>query len=242
MLAFCAHRLYMPRIARIVIPGCAHHVTQCGNNRQDVFFVAYDLRVYLGLLKQAATEHGLVVHGYCLMTNHVHLIATPKEEDALAKAMGRTHFAYAQSVNRLHRRSGHLWQSRFFSCALDEEHFWSALRYVEQNPVRARVCRMPWRYAWSSAAAHMGEGDASGLLDFTAWARGTDAVNWKAALVERQSTDLVNEIRVRTQTGRPLASASFLSKLEEKLGRRLRALPPGRPKGWRKGVVVKKAK
>ncbi|NUM56895.1 MAG: transposase, partial [Candidatus Hydrogenedentes bacterium] len=70
----------MPRIARIVIPGCAHHITQRGNNKQDVFFVDDDRRVYLGLLKRAAAAHGLVVHGYCLMTNHIHLVATPKEE------------------------------------------------------------------------------------------------------------------------------------------------------------------
>ena len=149
----------MPRIARIVVPGCAHHVTQRGNNHQDVFFVDDDRRVYLGLLKRAAAQYGLLIHGYCLMTNHIHLVATPKEEDSLAKALGRTHFAYAQYVNRLHGRSGHLWQSRFFSCTLDEDHFWAALLYIEQNPVRARICRMPWRFAWSSAEAHVGEGD-----------------------------------------------------------------------------------
>jgi putative transposase len=232
----------MPRIARIVIPGCAHHITQRGNNRQDVFFVEDDRRVYLDLLKGAAAAHGLVVHGYCLMTNHIHLIATPKEEDSLAKAMGRTHFAYTQYVNRLHGRSGHLWQSRFFSCTLDEDHFWTALRYVEQNPVRARLCRMPWRYGWSSAAAHVGQGDASGLLDMRAWARKTDAANWQAALAERLEPGQVRELRVRTQTGRPLASDGFLSKLETKLGRRLRALPPGRPTGWRKSKSAKKRK
>jgi len=224
----------MPRIARIVVPGCAHHITQRGNNGQDVFFVVDDRRAYLGFLKRAAAAHGLVVHGYCLMTNHVHLIATPKEEDSLAKAIGRAHFAYTQYVNELHARSGHLWQGRFYSCALDEDHYWAALRYVERNPVRARLCRMPWRYPWSSAAAHLGQGDASGVLDLAAWSRKMDAVNWQAALVERQDPDLVRQLRVRTQTGRPLAGDSFLSRLETKLGRRLRPLPTGRPKGWRK--------
>ncbi|NUM56663.1 MAG: hypothetical protein HUU46_23800, partial [Candidatus Hydrogenedentes bacterium] len=91
-----------------------------------------------------------------------------------------------------------------------------------------------WRYPWSSAAAHLGQGDASGLLDLTAWARKRDATNWQAALVERLDPGMVRQLRVRTQTGRPLAGDTFLSKLETKLGRRLRALPPGRPKGWRK--------
>jgi putative transposase len=224
----------MPRIARIVVPGCAHHVTQRGNNKQDVFFVDEDRRAYLGFLKRAAAQHGLAIHGYCLMTNHVHLVATPKEENSLAKALGRTHVAYAQYVNQLHGRSGHLWQSRFFSCALDEDHYWAALRYVEQNPVRARLCRMPWRYPWSSAAAHLGEGDASGLLDLRAFSRKMDAVNWQAALVERLDPGMLHDLRLRTRTGRPLAGDTFLSRLETQLGRRLRALPPGRPKGWRK--------
>jgi putative transposase len=230
----------MPRVARIVVPGCAHHITQRGNNQQDVFFVDSDRRAYLGFLKRGAARHGLAVHGYCLMTNHIHIVATPKEEDSLAKAIGRTHFAYLQYVNQLHNRSGHLWQSRFFSCALDEDHYRTALRYVEQNPVRARICRMPWRYPWSSAAAHLGQGDPSGLLDLKAWRRAMDAENWQATLSDREDPDLVRQLRVRTQTGRPLASDSFLSKLETKLGRRLRPLPPGRPKGWRKPPAKRK--
>ena len=127
--------------------GCVHHVTQRGNNRQDVFFVDDDRRVYLELLAQQAPRFGLSVQGYCLMTNHVHL---------LAKTLGRTHFLYTQYVNRLHGRSGHLWQNRFYSCALDEPQQWAALGYVERNPVRARLVRLAWRYEWSSAAAHCG--------------------------------------------------------------------------------------
>ena len=103
-----------------MVPGWAHHITQRGNNRQDVFFVDDDRRVYLEMLQEQAGKYGLELSGYCLMSNHVHLIATPHTEDALAKAIGRTHFRYTQYVNRLHKRSGHLWQGRFYSCALDE--------------------------------------------------------------------------------------------------------------------------
>jgi len=144
----------MPRIARIVIPGCPHHITQRGNNRQDVFFVDDDRQRYLAILAAQAERFGLTVQGYCLMTNHVHLIATPREPESLAKAVGRTHWLYTQYVNRLHGRSGHLWQNRFYSCALDEPHFYAAMIYVERNPVRARLVRRAWRYPWSSAAAH----------------------------------------------------------------------------------------
>ena len=88
-----------------MLPGRPHHVTQRGNNRQDVFFVDDDRRVYLGLLKQQAERFGLEILGYCLMSNHVHLVAVPAGEDSLAKAVGRTHFLYTQYVNRLHGRS-----------------------------------------------------------------------------------------------------------------------------------------
>jgi len=147
----------MPRIARIVIPGSYHHITQRGNNRQDIFFCDEDYRAYLSIFCEQSEKFGLSVDGYCLMTNHVHLIATPANEASLAKAVGRTHFLYTQYVNRLHGRSGHLWQNRFYSCPLGDEHFWRALAYVEQNPVRAKMVRRPWRYAWSSAAAHCGK-------------------------------------------------------------------------------------
>jgi putative transposase len=154
----------MPRLARTVAVGCAHHITQRGNNRQDVFFVDDDRRMYLELLGEQADRYGLEIVGYCLMRNHVHLVAVPKVEEALAKAVGRTHFRYAQYINRFHKRSGHLWQGRFYSCALDRRHFWQALKYIERNPVRARLCRKPWRYEWSSAAAHVDEGIEAAML------------------------------------------------------------------------------
>jgi putative transposase len=220
----------MPRVARIVVPGWAHHVTQRGNNRQDVFFVDEDRAVYLRLLTEQAELHGLSVLGYCLMTNHVHLVAVPAGEHSLAKAVGRTHFLYSQYVNRMHKRSGHLWQNRFYSCVLDETHLWRALTYVERNPVRARLVRQAWRYAWSSAAAHSGEAGPSELLDLAAWRREWRPDRWRKALQQPEDETLSGLIRRSTHTGRPLATDGVLSKLERKLGRRLRALPVGRPR------------
>ena len=220
----------MPRIARTVAVGCAHHITQRGNNRQDVFFVDDDRRVYLDLLHEQAGKYDLEVSGYCLMSNHVHLIAIPHAEDALAKAVGRTHFRYTQYINRLHKRSGHLWQGRFYSCALDERHFWLAMKYVERNPVRARLCRKPWRYAWSSAAAHVDVAARSEILNLSEWYDKVSAERWRNELsVDLKESDVMR-LRSRTYTGRPLGSDSFLSKLERVLGRRVRPLPVGRPK------------
>ena len=219
----------MPRVARIVIPGCPHHVTQRGNNRQDVFFVDDDRLAYLEILQQQAERYGLAVDGYSLMTNHIHLIVTPQDEQSLAKAVGRTHFRYSQYVNRLHGRSGHLWQNRFYSCALDDKHFWTAMAYVERNPVRAKLVRCAWRYKWSSASAHCGR-EKSRLLDLAEWQKQLGGLDWKQSLCESTDEQEVMRLRLNTNRGRPLGSDRFISKLERALGRRLRPLPIGRPK------------
>lgn len=220
----------MPRIARIVIPGCSHHVTQRGNNRQAVFFCDKDYQAYLSILSEQAEKFGLSVDGYCLMPNHVHLIAVPVAEDSLAKAVGRTHFRYTQYVNRLHGRSGHLWQNRFYSCPLDEKHFWKAMAYIERNPVRAKMVRQPWRYTWSSAAAHCWCADGSGLLDMVKWGELLGNSDWAASLTAGIDTDALDRLRLHISRGRPLGSDRFISKMETKLGMRLRPQPVGRPK------------
>ena len=220
----------MPRTARIAIVDEPHHITQRGNNRQGVFFVDDDRRVYLSILKEQSEKYGLEVLGWCLMTNHIHLIARPKTEESLAKALGRTHLRYTQYVNYLHKRSGHLWQNRFFSCPLGREHFWKALRYIEQNPVRAKMVRRAWRYEWSSAAAHLSGDDPSELLNMSYWKKISSQMDWRQVLTQAQSEEEIEKIRLNTHTGRPLGSDSFISKLEKMLNKRLRPLPVGRPK------------
>ncbi len=224
----------MPRVARIVLPGFPHHVTQRGNNGQDVFFVDDDRRTYLRFLRQRANDCGLRIIGYCLMANHVHLIVVPSAEESLAKAIGRTHFLYTQYINRLHNRTGHLWQNRFYSCPMDESHAWTALCYVERNPVRVGLVTQPWQYRWSSAAAHTGNGSAdTRWLDLEAWSRIWTPRQWRDVVRQAQDEKLDQKVRRSTHTGRPLVSDAFLSKLEHALGRRLRPLRLGRPKGIR---------
>lgn len=221
----------MPRVARIVLPQVAHHITQRGNNRQDVFFVDEDRALYLRLLGEACRRWGLRLLGYCLMTNHVHLIAIPDKTDSLARAIGRTHWHYAQTVNRLHGRSGHLWQNRFYSAAMDDEHLLLAMRYVEQNPLRAGLCACPWDYAWSSAAVHCGRTKAAedDLLDHAAWRQVAGQLDWNRLLGENLDSTRIHRVRHATSRGRPLATDAWLSKLETILGRRLRPLSVGRP-------------
>jgi putative transposase len=223
----------MPRTARIVIPRVAHHVTQRGNNAQDVFFVESDKRAYLELLHEQSLRFGFKIEGYCLMTNHVHVVGIPASEDSLTKAIGRTHFLYTQYINRLHGRSGHLWQNRFYSCPMDTAHAQNALCYIELNPVRAGMVKHPRAYPWSSAAAHCGKAVSSPILDLAAWRETMPADTWRETLQAFiGDTGAVNA--VRRNTGRPLGSDRFLSKLETLLNRRLRPLPVGRQVGWRK--------
>ncbi len=213
-----------------MIAGCAHHVTQRGNDGQAVFAEDEDREVFLTQLQEASERFALTVEGYCLMSNHIHLIVTPPAEEALGMAMKRTNQLYAQYVNRRHGRRGHLWQDRFFSCPLGTAHFWKALAYVERNPVRAGLCRKPWRWIWSSAAAHCGGRDASGLLDVAAWTGQVDASWWKNELTKPESGNDRRQFRLCTHRGRPFADDAFVQKWEAKLGRRLRPLPHGRPK------------
>ena len=221
----------VPLTARVSIPGVAHHVTQRGPNRQRVFFGDADRRRYLEFLAEEAPLHSIEILAWCLMDNHIHLVAVPEAEDSLARGLGRTHFRYAQAINRRRRRSGHLWQNRFFSCLVEGSHFWRALRYVERNPVRAGLARRAWEWPWSSAAAHCGRGeDASGLLDLKDWAKRARGRDWPKELARREIEEELAALRTHTQTGRPLAGDRFLDALEAKLGRRLRALPVGRPK------------
>jgi len=228
MLPFPRYGVSMPRVARIVITGNEHHVTQRGNNRQAVFFTEDDYRAYLGFLKEQAALRSLRIVAYCLMPNHVHLVAIPPDASSLAKAVGCTHCLYAQHINRLHGRSGHLWQNRFHSCVLGDSHLANAMIYVERNPARARMVRRAWLYPWSSAAAHVTGSDPTGILDLAAWR--IRPADWRQLLQQREDGAFLSAIRTQTCTGRPLATDSTLSKLEALLNKRLRPLPIGRPR------------
>jgi putative transposase len=206
-------------------------VIQRGNNRQDVFFVEDDYRAYLRILAEKARAYRLEVLAYCLMTNHVHLVVTPQEHDSLAKAIGRTDYLYTRYINRLHRRSGHLWQNRFYSCPLDEQHLTLVGRYVEQNPLRAGMVKEAVSYPWSSAAEHAGAREAHGLLSLQRWKQIAEPSDWRRVLARRPANAEVMQLRRCTERGWPLATDGALSKLEKRLHRRLRPLKAGRPSG-----------
>jgi len=149
----------MPRAARIVVPGAPHHVTQRGNRREPIFFEPGDQAVYLRILAAQARQRGVEIWAYCLMPNHVHLILTPGDLTGLASVVGETHRRYTSFVNGRAGWTGHLFQSRYASVAMDEAHFLTAARYVALNPVRARLVARAEDWPWSSVHAHLGGAD-----------------------------------------------------------------------------------
>ena len=208
----------MPRIARVVVPGLPHHVTQRGNRRANVFFDDDDRRRYLFYLARYAKRHGLAIWAYCLMVNHVHFVAVPSAEGSLAQAFRDAHQAYAAWLNRKMRESGHLWQGRFFSCVLDDSHLWAALRYIERNPVRAGLAERAEDWPWSSAAAHCGMRIDELISPVQMpW----PVPDWSAYLRD-ECEDETTAIRHQTATGRPCGSTRFIEGLESALCRPLR--------------------
>jgi putative transposase len=208
----------MARLARVVMPGVPHHVTQRGNRRQQVFFSDADYAAYKSLLAESCREARVAVWAYCLMPNHVHLILRPADEDGLRAALGEAHRRYTRLVNFREGWRGYLWQGRFSSFPMGEDHLLRCARYIELNPVRARLVGRPRDWRWSSARAHLAGRDddlvqVAPLLEI--------APDWKAFLGEALTRDEIEDIRSRERTGRPLGTAQFIARMEKKLGRTL---------------------
>ncbi len=224
----------MTRLARLVIPGLVHHVTQRGNNRQAVFYSDNERLVYLRLVKEYFPPHGLTLVGYDLMTNHSHLAVIPDSEDSLALGVGRMHNDYSRWHNVQHGGHGHLWQSRFYSCPVEEDRVWGVLSHIELNPVRAQMVANAWDWEWSSARAHVTGVDPSGLLDMDLWRKHFDGAAWRDYL-EKMAAEksLADRIRKATARGRYFGSDATARLLEVQLGREVLPKKRGRkPKGY----------
>ena len=216
----------MARIARVVIPEVPHHITQRGVRSINIFDNAQDKRSYIKILSQLSLEEQLEIHAYCLMDNHVHLLAVPKKEDSLRKVIGETHRLYTRMINFRKNVRGHLFQERFFSCPLDEAHHIATARYIERNPVRAKMCDKAWDYEFSSAKYHVGLKSQDSLLTKRDWFYGCK--EWKDFLL--QDPKEIDSVRKFTKTGRPLGNKNFLESLEKLSGRVLEIKKSGRPK------------
>lgn len=220
----------MPRLPRTVFANLPHHVTQSGNRREDIFFTDEDREAYLSWLKEYSEKHQVEILAYCLMTNHIHLVAVPATKDGLQRVLKPLHMRYAQRINREQGWKGHLWQGRFFSSPLDDAYLWAAVRYVERNPVRAGMVKRAENYRWSSAASHCCK-EIDSLIDpKSSWNKKFSSIDdWSAWLAEGDETEEIQMLRKNIDKGLPCGNESFIKRLSKMVGRELVYRPQGRP-------------
>jgi len=219
----------MPRIARIVGIGYPHHIIQRGNNRQDIFFDQEDRRLYLKWLEKYSLECSCTVHAYCLMKNHVHLLVVPKNNSSLAKTMQKLSLRFTQHINKKYKRTGRLWECRFYSALVDKESYlWSVGRYIERNPVRAKIISKPDEYQWSSAKANA-SGKRMGFIK-SIWEDDTEREGYIAFLNNPDKEDEIEVIKKSTISGKPIGSKEFLNQMLETLGVTINTRSKGRPR------------
>jgi putative transposase len=207
----------MARLARFILPGIAHHVTQRGNGRQQTFFSTADYAAYRDLLAKHCAAHGVAVWSWVLMPNHVHLILVPGHGDALRGALAKVHRAYAGRIHAREQRTGHFWQGRFGCVAMDEAHLLAALRYVALNPVRARLVERAQDWRWSSVHALLDPARGDGLTDVAAVLERLP--NFGALLRSGEDEELSQTLRRAESTGRPTGDSAFLERVAAHLGR-----------------------
>ena len=226
----------MPRRARLTLAGIPLHIIQRGNNRSPCFFTQKDYRYYLRHLEIQALEFGCDIHAYCLMTNHVHLLLTPRESDSASLMMKFLGQRFVQYINRSYKRSGTLWEGRFRSCLAQDAHYvLTCYRYIELNPVRANMVVHPRDYPWSSYHQN-GEGKQSSLItehpSFVGLAESErDRRAVYRALIDARLTDQqLRDIRSATNGNYVFGSAGFQREIGSRLNRRVMPARAGRPR------------
>jgi putative transposase len=209
----------MARLARVVVPGHPHHVTQRGNGRARTFFCDADYALYRDLLAEHCRAANVAVWAWCLMPNHVHLILVPSDSDGLRRALAPVHRRYAGIIHARRKRTGHFWQGRFGAAVMDEAHLAAALRYVSLNPVRARLAGRAQDWRWSSTRAHL-RGKDDGLTALSPirerFPRFADL------LATEPDAEAFARLRAAESIGRPLGDDGFLARIEQLTARRLK--------------------
>jgi len=215
----------MSRLPRLVIPGYPHHVTQRGNRRGQTFFEDGDYELYASLLSESARKAEAEIWCYCLMPNHVHIIIVPSDKDGLRRTFADAHRRYTGYINARLRVTGHLWQGRFGSVLMDEEHLAHAVRYVSMNPVRAGLVERAEDWKWSSVPAHLAGQDNELVKVSPVLERYGDFAVFLDQ--DTDSTDAFKRLRQSEITGRPLGADDWIEKLSALTGRELKAKKRG---------------
>lgn len=220
----------MPRKHRAACEGLPHHITARGTDKRVVFHDDVDRQRYLSILFEAAEGSQVEIWGYCLMPNHVHIVAVPAERKSLSACFKRAHGRYSTYFHLRHNGCGHLWQCRFFSCALGGASVWRALAYVELNAVRAGLVGRAVEYPWCSAAFHCGLSKPGFELSVQPWRTDWTSTAWSELLDSHERDEVFDRyLEDCTRTGHPIGDAEFVAELERRLGRRLRPGKAGRP-------------
>lgn len=225
----------MPRRARLSVPGIPWHIIQRGNNRSACFYAEDDYHKYLDTLKEQAAKYGCQIHAYVLMTNHVHLLLTPEQEDSASLLMKHLGQRYVQYINRTYKRSGTLWEGRFRSCLTQsEEYVLACYRYIELNPVRADMVQHPRNYPWSSYRVNA-EGKTSDLIipqdEYLRLGRSLEdrKKNYRSLFKAHIDSEEVNNIRKATNGNYVLGNERFQAEIASMLKSRVVPGKPGRP-------------
>ena len=226
----------MARLPRLDLPGIPQHVVQRGNNRLPCFLNDGDRLRYLQLLRESLAATCCRLHAYVLMNNHVHLLVTPREAGDVGRLMQRLGRSYVRLFNARHGRSGTLWEGRYKACLVDsEDYVLRCHRYIELNPVRARLIDNPASYRWSSCPAYLGQRATSGLSAHPVWlGLGGTATQrrqaWRHVLDEALPPDQLAEIRLYLQQQRALGQDAFKAMVAAKTRRLASARPAHRPR------------
>lgn len=226
----------MPRPLRYTIPGVPQHIVQRGNDRRATFFSDNDRRFYLACLHQAAQHHRLAVHAYVLMTNHVHLLATPASPDAIAKTLQSVGRRYVQFVNIIRERSGTLWEGRHRASIVQSERYLAVCHaYIELNPVRAGIVRDPLDYEWSSCRHYAGAENDPLLSESPTFIASASTLAdrrqvHRELLAAGIAADRLDEIRVQTARGGVIGDDAYRDEIAARLARRVPGRPRGRPR------------
>lgn len=219
----------MSREARLVIPGIPHHITQRGNRRGNLFYSDTDRECFIEWLSVAASKWGLSILAYCLMTNHIHIEGVPSQSDSLHRKLKSVFTKYSMRLNSIHCWSGYVVQSRFFSSPLDDSHALIVLKYIEENPVRAKMVAKPADYRWSSAYARQRKLQDPLVNYENDWYQ-RNVLNRETATIGQLDEEALNNIRIHHARNLPIGSLEYVQGLEERHGRNLRLRAPGRPR------------
>ncbi|NDY72942.1 transposase [Desulfobacter hydrogenophilus] len=226
----------MPRRPRIVVPNIPLHIIQRGNNKQACFFADNDYLFYLQWLEEYALTSGCLIHAYVLMTNHVHLLLTPKSNSSTGNLLKRLGQRYVQYINRTYRRTGTLWEGRYRSCLVQEEKYLlTCQRYIELNPVRAGIVEHPGEFKWSSYR-HNGQGEMSGfitphiLYQSLGETNNQQQTTYRGLFRYELEPDEIDQIRKATNGNFALGTKRFQNEISIIVGRRAFPGKAGRPR------------